>query len=181
MCFAASSAGRSTNPAALWVSFDFYASSQRWLGSLRPVFSQAKPCQRCGHLARPEANFCSRCGAPVPPGVQSSDSERPFLSRARCSVTKQLFGIRFEQAKHGLWLACETFGMSEQRSVSSVFSSDQVDAAGLAPGYPGCPHAVSSLSASAAVARSRALTKLAMNTSALGARTRQERGIAAIR
>lgn len=60
---------------------------------------------------------------------------------ARCSKSKQCFGIRLERQAANEWAATWSFAMKEGVAKKEGYDKSRVSGAfALAPGYPGCPH-----------------------------------------
>lgn len=60
---------------------------------------------------------------------------------ARCTKTRQLFGVSYKQVVPGEWLAYWAFPLSETTSQKEGY--DQTILSGITkfdPKYPGCPH-----------------------------------------
>jgi len=59
----------------------------------------------------------------------------------RCSNNGQSFGLRFEEQKHGQWLADWAFGIKEKSARKEGYDSSNIAGSfDFALSYPGCPH-----------------------------------------
>jgi hypothetical protein len=59
---------------------------------------------------------------------------------ARCSKTRQTFGIRIEE-RGGDWVRTWAFPVDEYKARHEGFDAETVSGSmNAAPGYPGCPH-----------------------------------------
>ena len=60
---------------------------------------------------------------------------------ARCSQTRQGFGIRFEEKAPGQWIADWAFAIKEAVARKEGYDCGEITGAfGFDPAYPGCPH-----------------------------------------
>lgn len=69
------------------------------------------------------------------------DIPNVVIVTARCSKTKQPFGVRFEEKDRNLWLANWTFAINTDVAQREGFDKSKINGSfTFDADYPGCPH-----------------------------------------